>query len=160
VGIISNSLHPLKPDSITKHKPTEGNSPAFVARVFAAYNQLQGVNTGNKSDTRLANISGLAQAQAWLRLGSGLAQAQAWLRLGNDSQLKKHMVFLYNILIGYLYKKILYKYILIYKYSNISIYKYSNISICSCDPLRWKMTPPVENDRDPPQWKLRPPQWK
>jgi len=51
----------------------------------------------------------------------------------------------------------IYKHINIYKYSHISIsiykhiniYKYKNISICSCDPLRWKMTPPVENDRDP-----------
>ena len=73
-----------------------------------------------------------------------MAQAWQWLRLGNDSPAQKHRVFLYNILIGNLYKKILYKYILIYKYSNISIYKYKNISICSCDPLRWKMTPTVE----------------
>jgi len=73
-----------------------------------------------------------------------MAQAWQWLRLGNDSPAQKHRVFLY-------------KYILIYKYSNISIsiykhiniYKYKNISICSCDPLRWKMTPPVENDCDP-----------
>ena len=84
-----------------------------------------------------------------------MAQAWQWLRLGNGSglatipQLKNIGFFLYNILIGNLYKKILYKYILIYKYSNISIYKYKNISICSCDPLRWKMTPTVENDRDP-----------
>ena len=25
------------------------------------------------------------------------------------------------------------------------------------DPLRWKMTPPVENDRDPLRWKMTPP---
>ena len=54
----------------------------------------------------------------------------------------------------------IYKHINIYKYKHINIYKYKNISICSCDPLRWKMTPPVENDRDPLRWKLRPHQWK
>jgi len=88
-----------------------------------------------------------------------MAQAWQWLRLGICAgwRINLYRVFLYNILIGNLYKKILYKYILIYKYSNISIYKYKNISIykyknisiCSCDPHQWKMTPPVENDRDP-----------
>ena len=54
----------------------------------------------------------------------------------------------------------IYKHINIYKYSHINIFKYKHISICSCDPHQWKMTPPVENDRDPLRWKLRPHQWK
>ena len=56
-------------------------------------------------------------------------------------------------------------YISISTYKNINIYKYSNIRMCLYKqslmyPLQWKMTPPVENDRDPLRGNLDPHQWK